>query len=102
MLRAAGLVLALAPHPQDPAPAPPPATGVDPQNPEVRPVQPDRLDPGPIQPGQVPQDPERLLGPDRALEITIDGAYELALKRNLDLQIAATDRQIASYRARSS
>lgn len=102
MLRAAGFVLAFVPHPQDPTPAPPPTPAVDPQNPEVKPVQPDRLEPGPIQPGQVAQDPDRLLGPDRALEITIDGAYELALKRNLDLQIAATDKQIATYRARSS
>jgi outer membrane protein TolC len=48
------------------------------------------------------QDPARLLGPDRALSITLEGAYQLALKRNLGLQIAATDAQIAVYRARGS
>ncbi len=48
------------------------------------------------------QDPDRMLGPDRALELTLEGAYELALKRNLQLQIATTDAQVALYRARGS
>lgn len=139
MLRAAGLVLALAPHPQDPAPqpqssepqaapqTPAPQDPPPPQTPPI-PITPEKPDPAAeIQkdeqakeaqatdlqvPGQPPpaakpadpsaQDPDRLLGPGRALELTLDGAYELALKRNLDLQIAATDAQVAVYRARGS
>ncbi|MBL8863416.1 MAG: TolC family protein [Planctomycetes bacterium] len=56
----------------------------------------------PRNPGRSEQDPARLLGPDRALSITLEGAYQLALRRNIDLQIAATESQIATYRARGS
>jgi len=119
MLRAAGLVFALASYPQDPAVVvPPPAAPQTPQE-EKREEQrkddqateaqatdlqvPGQPDPTPAaRPGEVAQDPDRLLGPGRALELTLDGAYELALRRNLQLQIAATDAQIAVYRARGS
>lgn len=80
MLRAVGLFVALAPLPQGVGVTPTPVPGVSLST----------------------QDPARLLGPDRALAITLEGAYELALKRNLDLQVAATDAQIAVYRARGS
>lgn len=79
MLRAVGLFVALAPPPQGVA-TPPSVPNVS----------------------MSAQDPDRLLGPDRALAITLEGAYELALKRNLDLQVAATNAQIAVYRARGS
>lgn len=103
MLRAAGLLLVLAPLPQDPSGSPPPAPAPGEQNP-LGPVDPKAPRPAPtvVQPGEVAQDPDRLLGPDRALELTLDGAYQLALKRNIQLQIAATDSQIATYRARGS
>ncbi len=131
MFRAAGLPLALAsfvtspaqdPSTQEPSTQEPSAQDLGPQDPKPQ-------DPKPMTPqeatqaatsniptttkkidqptedaafGQVPQDPDRLLGPDRALELTLEGAYELALKRNLDLQIAMTDARISVYRARGS
>ncbi|MCY2958588.1 MAG: TolC family protein [Planctomycetota bacterium] len=99
MLSAVGLLSVLAPfleEPQVPAQQPVATQPVATQ-PTDRPA-----GQGTVRPGEVAQDPDRLLGPDRALELTLDGAYELALKRNIQLQLAATDAQIAVYRARGS
>lgn len=126
MLRAAGFALALAPFTttpvqdpavQDPAGQDPAVQDPVPQDPKPEtpeeatqaatsnvPTTTKKID-RPTEDaafGQIPQDPDRLLGPDRALELTLEGAYELALKRNLDLQIAMVDAGISVYRARGS
>lgn len=103
MLRAAGLLLATASVlPQDPVPQDPAKASQEPAQPlTVRPGLPDQ----PlvtVQPQEAAVDPSRLLGPGRALELTLRGAYEIALKRNLQLQIAQTEAQIALYNARGS
>jgi outer membrane protein len=114
MLRAAGLALALAALPLAQDPPKPPADPV--QTPPQEPLQEPVVETPGVEikeivddpnstveePDKIAQDADRLLGPGRALELTLEGAYELALKRNLDLQIAATDAQIAVYRARGS
>lgn len=121
MLRAAGLVFALALHPQDPPAQKPPDAAPKPEVPQSEVPKPEVPAPPPdgtqgdltvpgdpatpppaVRPAEAAQDPERLLGPGRALELTLDGAYELALKRNLALQIVATDAEVAVYRARGS
>jgi outer membrane protein len=52
-------------------------------------------------PAQVAE-PERLLGPGRALELTIDAAYEIALKNNLGLKIEAVNTEVAQYNYRAT
>jgi outer membrane protein TolC len=94
------------PKPPDPPPGDPVLQNpVEPQDPS----QPLTVKPGlpdqpivPVQPQEAAQDPSRLLGPGRALELTLEGAYEIALRRNVQLQIAQTDAQVALYNARGS
>ncbi len=61
-------------------------TTIPPPNPDATPVAQD----------------ERLLGPGRALELTLDGALEIALKNNLGLKIEALSAQVALYNYRGS
>ncbi len=48
------------------------------------------------------QEEQRLLGPGRGLELTLEAAFELALKSSLALKLSQAEAQVAIYRGRGS